>query len=110
MYQLVGALLVCFLAISFFVLMLTIVLDGLKLILFRVAGTKSLEELGTRFDAHHAEWVKERLARGEPVTLGGVLKLLGWRIWTAYRHPIRAWWGDLDRPKQGTTDARVKRP
>jgi len=105
MCELVGTLLIAFLALSFFIFMLTIVLDGLKLILFWVAGTKSLEELGTRFDAHHAKWVNERLGRGEPVTLGAVLRLLGWRIWIAYTHPIRAWRGEFDRPKQGTTDA-----
>ena len=33
MCQLVGVLLICFLALSFFVFMLTIVLDGLKLVL-----------------------------------------------------------------------------
>jgi hypothetical protein len=105
MCELVRTLLIAFLALSFFIFMLTIVLDGLKLTLFWVAGTKSLEELGTRFDAHHAEWVNERLARGEPVTLGAVLKLLGWRIWIAYTHPIRAWRGEFDRPIQGTPPA-----
>ena len=54
MCELAGTLLIAFLALSFFIFILTIVLDGLKLILFWVAGTKSLEELGTRFDAHHA--------------------------------------------------------
>ncbi len=105
MCGLAETLLIAFLALSFFVFMLTIVFDGLKLILFWVAGTKSLEEVGTRFDAHHAEWVNERLARGEPVTSGAVLKLLGWRIRTAYRHAIRAWRGEFDRPKQGTPPA-----
>jgi hypothetical protein len=101
----VGVLLICFLTFSFFVFMLTIVLDGLKLVLLWVAGTKSLEELGTRVDAHQADWLKERIARGQPVTLGPILKLLGWRIWTAYRHPIRAWRGEFDLPKKDVSDA-----
>jgi len=79
-------------------------------ICLRAEGVKDLEELRIRSEARHAEWVKNQIARGRPVTLGGVLMLLGRRIWTAYRHPILAWRDDLDRPKQGTTDARVKRP
>jgi hypothetical protein len=105
MCELVRTLLIAFLALSFFIFMLTIVLDGLKLTLFWVAGTKSLEELGTRFDAHHAAWMNERLARDEPVTLGAVLKLLGWRIWIAYAHPIRAWRSEFDQPMQATPPA-----
>jgi hypothetical protein len=73
-------------------------------------GIKDFEELGTCFDAHHAEWVKEWIARDEPTTLGGVLKFLGRQIWTAYRHPIRAWRGEFDRPKKRTTDAGGTEP
>jgi hypothetical protein len=79
-------------------------------ICLRAERVKDLEELRIRSEARHAEWVKNQIARGRPATLGGVLILLGRRIWTAYRHPIPAWRGDLDRPKQGTTDAGVKRP
>ncbi len=86
------------------------VLKLLGWIYLRAEGVKDLEELRIRSEARHAEWVKNQIARGRPVTLGGVLMLLGRRIWTAYRHPILAWRGDLDRPKQGTTDAGVKRP
>jgi hypothetical protein len=68
-------------------------------------GVKDLEELRIRIEARHAEWVKNQIARGRLATLGGALKLLGRRIWTAYRHPILAWRGDLDRPKQGTPPA-----
>ena len=73
-------------------------------------GSQRLGGTPHRSEARHAEWVKNQIARGRPVTLGGVLMLLGRQIWTAYRHPILAWRGDLDRPKQGTTDAGVKRP
>jgi hypothetical protein len=90
--------------------MLKAVLKLMGWICFRAEGVKDLEELRIRSEARHAEWVKNQIARGRPVTLGGVLMLLGRRIWTAYRHPILAWRGDLDRPKQGTTDAGVKRP
>jgi hypothetical protein len=69
-----------------------------------------LEGLRIPNEARHAEWVKNQIARGRPATLGGALKLLGRRIWTAYRHPILAWRGDLDRPKQGATDAGKKGP
>lgn len=79
-------------------------------IFLRAEGLKDLEELRIRSETRHAEWVKNQIARGRPATLGGVLKLLGRRIWTAYRHPILAWRGDLDRPKQGTTDAGANRP
>ena len=79
-------------------------------IFLRAEGVKDLEELRIRNEARHAEWVKNQIARGRPATLGGALKLLGRRIWTAYRHPILAWRGDLDRPKQGTIDAGEKRP
>jgi hypothetical protein len=79
-------------------------------IFLRAEGVKDLEELRIRNEARHAEWVKNQIARGRPATLGGALKLLGRRIWTAYMHPILAWRGDLDRPKQGATDAGEKRP
>jgi hypothetical protein len=100
MYQLVGALLICFLGLSFFMFMVSFVFDALKLILLWIPGAKDLHELGTRFDAHHAEWMKNQIARGRPITLGGVYKLVGRRIWTAYRHPIRAWRGEFDPPKK----------
>ena len=73
-------------------------------------GIKDFEKLGTRFDAHHAEWVNKRIARDEPTTLGGVLKFLGRQTWTAYGHPIRAWRGEFDRPKKRTTDGGGTEP
>jgi len=98
-------LLIGFFALSYFVFLLVLALKGLRLALLWATGIKDSEGLGARFDAHHAEWVKERLARGQPATLGGVFKLLGRRMWTAYTHPIRAWRGEFDPPKKGTTDA-----
>ena len=55
MGKLVGALLFCFLALSFFMLMVSLVIDGLKAALFWITEAKDLRELGARFDAHHAE-------------------------------------------------------
>ena len=80
-------------------------------------GAKDLAELSARMNAanarfhkSNAEWREQRRARGAPITLGGALKLLGWRIWTAYRHPIRAWRGEFDRPKKGAIDASEPKP
>jgi len=62
---------------------LKVVLKLMGWIYLRAKGVGDLEELRIRSETHHAEWVKERIARGQPATLGGVLKLLGQRIWTA---------------------------
>ena len=84
---------------------LKVVLKLMWWIFLRARGANDLEELRIRSEAGHAEWVKERIARGQPATLGNVLMLLGKRMWTAYRHPIRAWRGEFDPPKKGTTEA-----
>jgi hypothetical protein len=82
-----------------------------------VAGAKDLAELSARMDAADArfhksnvEWKAQRIARGQPAALGGVLKLLGQRIWTAYRHPIRAWRGEFDPPKENVRGAGEHKP
>jgi hypothetical protein len=85
--------------------MLKVVLKLMGWIYLRAEGVRDLEELRIRSDTRYAEWMKHQIARGRPATLGGVLKLLGWRIWTAYRHPIRAWRGEFDPPKKSTTNA-----
>jgi hypothetical protein len=105
MCEVVISLLICFFVLSYLVFLLVFALKGFRLALLWATGTKELEGFLARFDAHHAEWVKERLARGHPVTLGGVLNLLGRRMWTAYTHPIRAWRGEFDPPKKD-----VRRP
>jgi hypothetical protein len=89
---------------------LKVVLQLVGWIFLRARGAKNLEELRVRGETRHAEWVKERLARGQPVTLRGVLKLLGWRIWTAYTHPIRAWRGEFDPPRKNIRGAGDSKP
>jgi hypothetical protein len=101
MCEVVITLLICFFVLSYLVFLLVFALKGLRLALLWATGTKDSERFSARFGPHHAEWVKERIARGQPATLGGVLKLLGQRVWTAYRHPIRAWRGEFDPPKKG---------
>jgi hypothetical protein len=111
MYQLVGALLVCFLALSFFIFMLSIAIGGLKLVLLWVAGAKDWEELGTQFDKWLIETRKRRIARGAPTTLRGALWVLAWRVWKAYTHPIRAWRGEfLYPPKKSVRGAGDLKP
>jgi hypothetical protein len=96
---------------------LVLVWNALKLVLkvtlwifLWAKGAKDMAELDARWDAHHAEWLKERIARGQPVSLGPILKLLGWRMWTAYRHPIRAWRGEFDLPKSDVSGADGHKP
>jgi hypothetical protein len=73
--------------------------DSLKWTLLWMAGAKDFAELDARFKKQATEARERLIARGEPVTFGGILKLIGCRMWTAYRHPIRAWRGEFDRPK-----------
>jgi hypothetical protein len=111
MYQLVGALLIGFLALSFSIFTLSIVIDRLKLVLFWIAGAKDLEELGTRFDKWLIETRKRQIARGAPTTLRGALWVFAWRVWKAYTHPIRAWRGEfLYPPKKGVRGAGYHKP
>jgi hypothetical protein len=66
MYQLVGALLMGFLALSFSIFTLSIVIDRLKLVLLWIAGAKDLEELGRRFDKWLIETRNVRLHVAPP--------------------------------------------
>src|ERR1700677_4692595 len=59
---------------------LVLVWNALKLVLkvtlwifLWAKGAKDMAELDARWDVHHAEWLKERIARGQPVTLGPIL-------------------------------------
>jgi hypothetical protein len=109
MYQLVGALLIGFLALPFFIFTLSIVIDGLKLVLLWIAGAKDLEELGTRFDKWLIETRKRQIARGN--TLRGVLWMLAWRVWKSYTHPIRARRDEfLYPPKKGVRGVGGHKP
>lgn len=80
--------------------MLKVVLKLMGWIYLRAEGVRGLDELRIRSETRHAEWVKHQIARGRPATLGGVYKLVGRRMWTAYTHPIRAWRGEFDPPKK----------
>jgi hypothetical protein len=100
----------CIEAVVLFPYSLQFMLNLLKWSLLWATGAKAFEELRTRLDAHHAEWVKERIARGQPVTLGGILKFLGRRIWTANRHPIRVWRSEFDLPKKQSRDPSGDKP
>lgn len=98
---------------AFVVLAVLVIIRQIMRAMLWVAGAKDLAELSARMDAanvrfhkSNAEWREQRRARGAPATLSGALKLLGWRIWTAYRHPIRAWRGEFDPPKKGTPPAK----
>jgi len=111
MRELTGTLLIAFLALSFFVFMLSIVIDGLKLVLLWIAGAKDLEELGTRFDKWLIETPKRQIARGASTTLSGALWVLAWRVWKAYTHPVRAWRGEfLYPPKKSVRGAGDYKP
>jgi hypothetical protein len=90
--------------------MLKVVSKLMGWIYLRAEGVRDLYELRIRSETRHAEWVKHQIAHGQPATLGGVYKLVGRRIWTAYRHPIRAWRGEFDPPKRdlgGTGDSKL---
>jgi hypothetical protein len=69
-------------------------------------GAKDLLELARRFDRWTVETRERQIARGSPATLRGVLKVLCWRVWKVFEHPIRSWRGEfVYPPKKGTTDA-----
>jgi hypothetical protein len=110
--DLIEALIGLYLVIALCTMVIVVIWNVLKVVLklvwwifLRARGANDVEELRIRSEARHAEWVKERIARGQPATLRGVLVLLGRRMWTAYRHPTRAWRGEFDPPKKGTTEA-----
>jgi hypothetical protein len=84
---------------------LKLVLKLVRWILLWATRANDVEELGARLDARHAEWMRKRIASGQPVTWGGILKLLGRRMWTAYRHPIRVWRGEFDPPNKDARSA-----
>lgn len=88
----------CIEAVVLLLYSLKFMVNLLKWTVLWATGAIDMEELRIRLDAHHAEWVKERIARGQPVTWGGILKLLGRRMWTAYTHPIRTWRGEFVYP------------
>jgi hypothetical protein len=102
-----------YLLVSALVVVAVLVIIGqfMRVILW-AAGAKDLVELSARMDAasarshkSNAEWREQRRARGAPATLGTALKLLGWRMWPAYTHPIRAWRGEFDPPKKDVRGA-----
>jgi hypothetical protein len=109
--DLIEALIGLYLVIALCTVVIVAIWNVLKVVLklvwwiFLARGANDLEELRIRSEARHAEWVKERIARGQPATLRGVFVLLGKRMWTAYRHPIRAWRGEFDPPRKRATEA-----
>jgi hypothetical protein len=111
MCELAGPVLFCILALSFIMLAVWVVLEGLKLILLWIPRTKDLQELGRRLDRWAAETRKRQTALGGPATLRGALWVLPWRVWKAYTHPIRTWRGELMYPpKKGATDSGGPKP
>ena len=77
---------------------LKIILTLLKKALLWASDAKDLVELGIRLDRWEVESRARRIARGGPATLRGTLKVLCWRLWKVYVHPIRSWRGELVYP------------
>ena len=61
-------------------------------------GAKDVVELARRFDRWTVETRERQIARGSPATLRGVLKVLCWRVWKVFEHPIRSWRGEFVYP------------
>ncbi len=98
MCEVLITLLICYFVLSSLVFLLVLALKGLRLALLWATGIKDPEEFGTRFHRWIAESRERRIARGGPATLRGALKLLCWRIWKVYVHPIRSWRGEFVYP------------
>jgi hypothetical protein len=98
MREVVITLLICFFVLCYLVFLLILALKGVRLALLWATGIKDPEELGSRFDRWIAESRARRIARGGPATLRGALKVLCWRLWKVYVHPIRSWRGEFVYP------------
>jgi hypothetical protein len=91
--------------------MLKTVLTLLRWVLLWVTGAKDLVELAKWFDRWTVETRERQIARGSPPTLGGVLKVLCWRVWKVFEHPIRSWRGEfVYPPKRGVRDSGGYKP
>lgn len=89
---------------------IVISLKILKWIVLWATEAKDLEDLRTRLEKRKTEARARRIASGQSATLRGALRFLGRGIWTAYRHPIRAWRGEFDLPKKDVSDAGGQKP